>query len=191
MSSQIKSIINDTFPISDTAFRLIEKHLDYQHLEKNTDFIVRGRKNNLEYFILNGICKSFVLNPDGKEITISFFMTQSILSPRQIRTTADRSNLSFRSLTDLEIATIPADTFENLMIENLEIRNFANTVLQQELIRKVQKEIGLASLTAKERLLAFRQDYPGLENFIPHSDIASYLGITNISLSRLRSELAR
>jgi CRP-like cAMP-binding protein len=55
---------------------------------------------------------------------------------------------------------------------------------------KVEKEIGLASLTAKERLLSFRQQFPMFENLISHPDIASYLGITNISLSRLRKELS-
>jgi CRP-like cAMP-binding protein len=75
------------------------------------------------------------------------------------------------------------------MIEVLEIRNFANTVLQNELLAKIDKEIGLASLSAKDRLLHFRNKYPLLENIIPHPDIASYLGITNISLSRLRRDL--
>jgi len=82
-----------------------------------------------------------------------------------------------------------AKEFESLMIENIEIRHFGNTVLQNELISKVEKEIGLASLTAKERLIEFRKKYRLLENLIPHTNIASYLGITNISLSRLRKDL--
>ncbi len=76
------------------------------------------------------------------------------------------------------------------MIENIEIRTFGNLVLQNELKSKVEKEIGLASLSAKERLIEFRKKYKILENFVPHTDIASYLGITNISLSRLRKELS-
>ena len=81
--------------------------------------------------------------------------------------------------------------FRTILINNLEIRRFGNTVLRNELARKVDKEIGSASLSAKERLLKFREEYPLLENLIPHTHIASYLGITNISLSRLRSNLAR
>ncbi len=84
-----------------------------------------------------------------------------------------------------------AKEFESLMIENMEIRHFGNTVLQNELISKVDKEIGLASMTAKERLIEFRKKYRLLENLIPHTDIASYLGITNISLSRLRKDLSK
>jgi CRP-like cAMP-binding protein len=84
-----------------------------------------------------------------------------------------------------------AQAFVNLMIENLEIRAFGNTVLKNELLHKVEKEIGLATLSAKQRLLAFRNHFPMLENVVSHPPIASYLGITPISLSRIRGELAK
>jgi hypothetical protein len=69
------------------------------------------------------------------------------------------------------------------MIENKEIRDFGNSVLQQERKSKIEKENGLVAFTAKERLIEFRNKYKGLENLNPHTDIASYLGVTNISLS--------
>jgi CRP-like cAMP-binding protein len=77
------------------------------------------------------------------------------------------------------------------MINYIDIREFGNMVLHFELLTKVEKEIGLASLNAKERLILFREKYHFLENLISHVDIASYLGITNISLSRLRKELMK
>ena len=93
---------------------------------------------------------------------------------------------NFQALTDLKLATINAKAFREQIRHNAEIRDFANTVLKNELLQKMEKEIGLASLTAKERLLKFREQFPMLENLISHADIASYLGITNVSLSRLR-----
>nr|WP_321412285.1 Crp/Fnr family transcriptional regulator [uncultured Carboxylicivirga sp.] len=189
MNDIVKNIINKISPISDKSFQEIECLLKFETFEKGETFIQRNKRNEKEYFILSGVCKSYLINPDGDEITISLFTENSILSPYQIRTTKNISNLYFKALTNLELASISAKEFENLMIENIEIRNFANTVLQNELISKVEKEIGLASFTAKERLIEFRQKHKGLENLIPHTDIASYLGITNISLSRLRKDL--
>jgi len=115
----------------------------------------------------------------------------NILSPQSIRTPKNISNLNFKALTKIELASMNTKEFEALMIENIEIRQFGNTVVQNELISKTEKEIGLASLTAKERLIEFRKKYHLLENLISHTDIASYLGITNISLSRLRKDLSR
>lgn len=185
----MKNIINGVFPVSEKSFQEIDRLLKFETFEKGELFIQRNKRNIKEYFILSGVCKSYLINPDGDEITISLFTENSILSPHQTRTPNNISNLYFKALTNLELASINAKEFENLMIENIEIRAFANTVLQNELMLKVEKEIGLASLTAKERLIEFRNKYKILENLIPHTDIASYLGITTISLSRLRKDL--
>ena len=138
--------------------------------------------------MLDGICRSFLLNPEGEKVTISFFAENSILSPFTTRTQNGRSSINFEALTAVKLGEMDAQAFEQLMVENLEIREFGNTVLRNELRDKVEKEIGMASLTAKERLINFREKYPGLENLIPHPTISSYLGITNISLSRLRNK---
>jgi len=189
LTEKVKNIVNSIFPVSNSSFKEIEKLLVFETFTKGENFITKNKANDKEYFILEGIVKSYVLSPEGEEITISFFMGNSILSPYDIRTKNNLSNLDFKSLSDVKLASINAKDFENLMIKYIDIRNFANTVLQNELIAKVDKEIGLASLTAKERLIEFRKKYKLLENLIPHTDIASYLGITNISLSRLRKEL--
>ena len=94
-------------------------------------------------------------------------------------------------LTSVGLIEFDADQFLNLMIENLEIRNLGNAILLNELISKTEKEMALASLTAKERLIGFRSEFGILENLIAHPIISSYLGITNVSLSRLRNEIAK
>lgn len=191
MEHNIKEIVNNIYPISDRSIQEIENLLRYVRYEKGTVFIRKNQGNQLEYFLLEGICKNYLLSPEGEEVTISFFTPKSILSPYTTRVNKQQSILNFRAVTELRIATMDAHAFEQCMIENIEIRNFGNAVLRKELALKVDKEIGLAAFTAKERLLAFRERYPFLENQIPHTDIASYLGITNVTLSRLRKDLSR
>ena len=141
-----------------------------------------------EYILLRGIVRTFLLNTEGKEITLSFFEENTILPPYVTRTEKGKSLLYCEALTDCTFAEMDAKAFEVLMIKNLEIRDFGNTVLRQELLNKVHKEIRMASWTAKDRLAQFRKDFSMLENRIPHPMIASYLGITNVSLSRLRKQ---
>ncbi|MCB0556265.1 MAG: Crp/Fnr family transcriptional regulator [Phaeodactylibacter sp.] len=186
----IKIIFDEVYPISGQSFRQITQLVEYKTIPKNEVFIQRGRTNSSEYFILEGICRSYLVNPDGDDIMISFFQAPAVLSPHITRTKDGLSLLYFQAITDLQVAYFSEKALVELMIENQEIRFFANTVLLDELIRKVEKEIGFASLTAKERLIRFRAVYDGLENKVPHPMIASYLGITNISLSRLRRDLA-
>ncbi|KOY53116.1 Crp/Fnr family transcriptional regulator [Polaribacter dokdonensis] len=184
-----KSIINKFSSVSDRSLDLVSKLIEIEVYEKGDVFIDKGKNNNSEYFVFEGICRSFLLNPDGEEVTISFFLDDGVLSPNKTRTANQISQLNFQALTKITLASFNADKFEQLMINHIDIREFGNMVLQNELLTKVEKEIGLASFTAKERLIFFREKYHFLENLISHVDIASYLGITNVSLSRLRKDL--
>lgn len=141
-----------------------------------------------EYILLQGIARTFLLNTEGEEITLSFFENNTVLPPFVTRTANGKSLLHCEAISDCVFVKIGAKAFESLMIANLEIREFGNTVLRQELLHKVNKEIRMASWSARERLDQFRKDFEMLENKIPHPMIASYLGITNVSLSRLRKQ---
>jgi len=184
-----KPLINNVSPISELSLDLVANLIEVETFEKGALFIDMGKRNNKEYFVFQGVCRSFLHSPEGDEVTISYFLEGGVLSPNKTRTVNKISRLNFQALTNLTVASMNADAFEDLMIHYVDVREFGNTVLQQELHMKVEKEIGLASLNAKERLLQFREKYHFLENLISHADIASYLGITNVSLSRLRKDL--
>ena len=189
IKERTRPLVNKVSPVSEGSLDLISDLILVEVYEKGDVFIDRGKKNNKEYFVYEGVCRSFLLSPEGEEVTISYFLEGSVLSPNKTRTANQISHLNFQALTKLTVASLNADKFEQLMINHIDIREFGNMVLQNELLAKVEKEIALASLNAKERLLLFREKYHFLENLISHVDIASYLGITNISLSRLRKGL--
>jgi CRP-like cAMP-binding protein len=188
MHEKISPIIHSISPVSSKSIGKLADIVKYISIKKGEPISRVGQKNNLEYFVIEGICKSFLSTPEGENVTISFFMSNSIISPSSTRNQEGKSVINIQALTDVEIAAFDASEFEKLMIEDLEIRDFGNSVLRIELMAKVQKEIALASLKGKDRLLILRKIYPNIENLVPHSDIASYLGITTISLSRLRTQ---
>lgn len=188
MYDKLAAIINSVSPISSKSLAKILGLVEFIELKKGEPITAVGQSNFLEYFVLEGICKSFIYTPEGEDVTISFFMSGAIISPSTTRNKNGKSIINLRALTDVGIATMNAEEFENLMVEDLEIRHFGNTVLRNELMGKVQKEIALASLKAKDRLQLLRNNFPNIENLVPHSDISSYLGITTISLSRLRTQ---
>jgi CRP-like cAMP-binding protein len=155
-------------------------------VDKGDTFIELGKRNGQEYILQHGIVRSYLLNPAGNEVTLSFFEGPAVLSPFLTRTAAGRSLLNFQALTSCHLAVLNAPAFEKRIEEDLEVRAFANDVLRRELVQKVHKEIGLSAHSAAQRLDQFRKQYPTFENTVPHPMIASYLGITNVSLSRLR-----
>ncbi|MGC9355079.1 MAG: Crp/Fnr family transcriptional regulator, partial [Mariniphaga sp.] len=131
----VKEIIDSIFPISQNAFKTIEAFLEYENFEKGDLFIQEDHRNEKEYFVLEGVCNSYLINPEGEEITISFFTDNSILSPYTTRTNNSFSILNFKALTQLKLASVNAKVFEDLMVRNVEIRNFGNAVLQNELMK--------------------------------------------------------
>lgn len=191
VKERTRPLVNKVSPISEGSLDLVSDLILVEVYEKGEVFIDRGKKNNKEYFVYEGVCRSFLLSPEGEEITISYFLEGSVLSPNKTRTANQISHLNFQALTKITVASLDADKFEQLMINYIDIREFGNMVLQNELLAKVEKEISLVSLKAKERLILFRKKHHFLENLISHVDIASYLGITNVSLSRLRKELMK
>jgi len=185
----ITEIVSNISPMSASSLNELVDLAQDEHHKKGVTFISKGSRNGKEYFVLAGICRSYLISPEGEQITISFFTSGTVLSPFVTRSVNGFSNLNFEAVTKLKVGSMDAKKFENLMVNNLEIREFGNAVLRNELQQKVNKEIGMASLTAKERLIEFRKQFQTLENFVPHTMIATYLGITNISLSRLRRDL--
>ena len=75
------------------------------------------------------------------------------------------------------------------MVEHPVVQRWGDAALRRELLRRADREWALAALPARERLVRFRQEYPGLEDEIPHHHIANYLGVTPVTLSRSRAQI--
>ncbi len=190
MAHVIKNITDRIYPLSRQSLELIESELTIEEYNKKELIIESDSWNRKEYFILEGICRSFLINPLFEETTLSFYTDNTVVTPNLARTVEGKSLYNLQALTSVRLASISVSVFEQMRIDHEEIRNFGQTVMRNELIKKVDKEMGLAALTASDRLIKFRDTYPMLENLIPHPHIASYLGITNITLSRLRKNLS-
>lgn len=73
-------------PISVQSFMELAHLFTDQTIAKDELFIKRDKPNSWEYILLEGICRSFVYNPEGEEITIDFFQDRAVLSPHITRT---------------------------------------------------------------------------------------------------------
>jgi CRP-like cAMP-binding protein len=182
----ISEILKGKYALSEKSISELKSIIRKITISKNEIFIKSGMRNQSEYLMLNGYCRSYVMNPEAEEITLAFFKKDEVLTPHLVRTKEGISLLNMQALSEVDLIEFPAAEFLHLMINNLEIREFGNRALLNELMRKTEKEIALATLTAVQRLELFRKEYAILENLIPHPMIASYLGITQVSLSRLR-----
>jgi CRP-like cAMP-binding protein len=105
------------------------------------------------------------------------------------RVAEERSRVNSVAMTKTRVAAFPSVALMECMLRSPSVQRWGDTVLRAELMRRADREWALAALSAAERLLQFRRDYAGLEDAIAHHHIASYLGITPVTLSRVRAQV--
>ncbi len=191
MKEKINKIINLILPEMSLSNRdKIISLCSVVDLKGSSTFIQKNQRCKFEYFVLEGVVRSYLSNQEGDLMSISFFDENKIITPFVVRTQDNRSLLCFENITPCKLAKMSAEDFGKLISENEEIRRFANKVLRLELINKTKKEVQFISNDASQRLAQFRKDFNMLENRIPHNMIATYLGISPVTLSRLRKQLS-
>jgi hypothetical protein len=162
--------------------------LSIVNIEKGTDIVTLGKPNTKDYFLLNGILREYSFDDEANDVTLNFFNGEAIITPNFCRTYNDISILSIQALSTCTIGIIEASEIERLRTENIDFANGSAMMITKLFKDKLQHQISHATLTGINKLALFRNEFPGLENYVPHPYIASYLGITNVSLSRLRKQ---
>jgi CRP-like cAMP-binding protein len=187
----LNRILNAYAPVSESAVDLIWTSGSIETVKKNEVIFHEKRFNAFEYFQLEGISHRFNTDGDLQALTTGIYQNEIVITPHFARTPNSQSIFSLQVLTDCTYLKVPAGTFREISRQNEQILRFGRAVIEQEYIRNLKFEVLFRSYNAKDRLLYFRTTYPNLENLIPHTVIASFLGITPVSFSRLRNELTK
>jgi CRP-like cAMP-binding protein len=176
--------INDSHSVNEFLSRS-----SIQIYSRNTLLFRENQKNTSEYIIIKGIAHRHNISVDGEPVTTGFFFNGSVVTPHFARTVKNQSIFSLEAITELVAAEIPVTAMDYLRYNNDAFMKFGQLVLERELTENLQNQIAFRSVTARIRLQILRKRFPELENHVPHHIIASYLGITNVSFSRLRRDL--
>ena len=162
-------------------------HWKPKRLKKGAHLTRQEQPETDEFILLEGCLASSICDQDGKEVCVGFYVGPCVVTPNIARTRDGMSLVSIAAPTDASLARIDGNLLSNMMISSEPVRNWANGILQEELSRKVDREWCLAALGGAERLIWFRQAFPGYEDIFTHALIASFLGITPVTMSRLRA----
>lgn len=177
--------------ISETEFQGLIKKVEFRDIAKGEVLLRPGEVGKYSFFVEKGILRSYAIDLVGKEHIIQFGTESWIVADRSSAFFNEPSDLFIDAIEESTVALIDSD-FINLASEiSTTFRNYNQIALQNH-IRHQQKRISLLlSADAEARYLNFIKLYPNLAKRVPQWMIASYLGITPESLSRVRKELAR
>ena len=152
--------------------------------------INEGSKRNDVFYIKSGLVRCFNINDKGEEITLKLIPEHQVVANVDLILFSQASRYFFEALENTEVFFIDYDVLQDLVARNPKLEANRKYVLQRLLKESMERVESFVLLTPEERYLRFVKDYPGITNRVQDKYIANVLGITPVSLSRIRKRIA-
>jgi CRP-like cAMP-binding protein len=177
--------IEEITPLSDDDFTRIAKHFSEKKLRKHQFLVQEGDHVAHEYWVVKGCLKSSYMGADGKEHIVQFAQEGWWITdfPAYFRQKA--ATLTIDCLEDVELLSLSLASREALCKEFHAMEHFFRRKLTSGFVALQERVLALQRLPAKERYEEFLALYPALLQRVPKRLIASYLGVSRETLSRL------
>ena len=154
-------------------------------IKKNIDLQPIGHTCKTIYFINTGVARIYYFK-DGVDITESFAFENNIIARVESLFTGKPSRKAIQILEDAEIVAINSTQLFKLYDTYPEIERLFRLIFEAAYVGTVDRIEGIQFHTAEERYNALIKEAPNVLKRVPLKYIASYLGITQVSLSRIR-----
>ena len=188
--NKLITFIENIVPIPRQKVEEIAAHFQEMEIKKNEFFIKQGRVCNNYLFLENGFIRSYTCDLDGTDVTTEFYSNNQIVFEVGSFFQKTLSKENFQALEDCEGWYIDFDKLNMLFHSIPEFREFGRMILVKGFISFKQRSLSLINESAEQRYETLIKARPEIFQRAPLKYIASYLGITDTSLSRIRRELA-
>lgn len=158
-------------------------------LKKGDHFLKKGQHSNSYMILVDGLMRSFVHSPNGDEITTGFFCNNDIVIEVSSLFQRIKSDENIEALTDCECWEMEFDVFQQLFHSIEGFSEWGRAWMSGSLFEIKQRSIFMLTEEATTRYQQLISEKPLILKHAPLKYIASYLGITNSSLSRIRKEI--
>lgn len=174
---------------SKEELELILKQYERKAFSKHDYLMEEGSNAAYYYFLESGFARSFVIDLEGNDITTKFFSASDIVIDWQAYFLKTKCRENIQAITPCVAWKI---TFEDFMkLFKIEaFREVGRTRLINNYFELKAHSISIIADNAKDRYLQLVQSKPDVVQNVPLKQIATYLGITDTSLSRIRKEIA-
>lgn len=184
---KIKSSIN----LSSEAEAYLYSISREKTVAKGSILISEGQSVNNIYFVTEGCLRSYCLDKKGKEHTLQFGIKNWWISDYIAIHNNEVATLTVECLKESTVIEFNAKELNGMLTRFPEYEPFQRNLLERHVVSLHKRILNQLQLTASERYDLFLEQYPDIEQFTHNYHIASYLGITQESLSRVRVEQAK
>lgn len=184
----IEQILDKIYPLSESSKLILKNHIVELSFPKNKILISADKIEKDFYFIKKGIARTFVYT-DGDETTFSFGKEGDTIISMKSYIANQKGYENVELLEDCLVYKLNTQDIRKLYDENIEIANWGIKFAENELLKAEDRLLTRQFGTATNRYEILLKNYPNLLQRVQLGYIASYLGITQVSLSRIRANI--
>jgi len=183
--AQIRVFLNSIVSFSDQDWALFEKRLVYLEFEKDELLLRAGEMENFMYFLVDGVTRIFQLKND-MEYTLRFNFPITPFNSYASFITQTPSLINVEALTDVKVFRMSYRDMQGLYEISKMAERVGRRMIELLYVQREIKELQMHSKTAEDYYFELIDDNDSLVQRIPQKHLASYLGITPESLSRIK-----
>jgi len=191
-----KNFIAYNIGVTDDEWRLLEEKLEIRKYKKGEMISFRDDVWTDVMYINYGMVRSYIINDEGKDFTRQFYFNSPESRTANLFvidlssfTTQQPSNRSFEVLIDCEVIVFSRETLYGLYEKYKKWELIGRKMVELAYIDMDLFYYNLLTKTPKERYIYLKKTMSNLLDDVPQYHIASYLGITPVSLSRIKKSL--
>ena len=184
---KIKSSIHLSIEAEEYLFSISNK----KTFSKGSVLIRQGQNVNKIYFVTDGCLRSYCIDKNGKEHTLQFAIKNWWISDYIAIHNNESATLTIECLKESNVIEFNAKKLDEILTLFPEYEPFQRHLLERHVVSLHKRILNQLQLTAAERYDLFLKQYPDIEQYTRNYHIASYLGITQESLSRIRVEKSK
>ena len=175
-------------PLDDPEIRLVQSRFSIKRFRKHQFILQEGDVARYETFIVKGLTRTYEIDEKGQEHIIQFGLEDWWIGDLYSFLTQTPSHFNIDCLEDTDVLRITKEQLEQLYLEVPKIERHFRILIQNAFISSTKRISSSLKLSAAERYTQFVRTYPEIERRVPNHQIASFLGITPQSLSRIRGK---
>lgn len=183
----LRNHIEQIVPLNDEEFRFILSHFKLEKYNKNEVMIEEGSFVDNVYFVLSGLVKLIYTDGNAKQNTVSFAMEDWWETDFEAYYTKSKSTLSLECIEDTVVYSLSLENFEKLCSGLQKMERFFLRKSIAGHIGSQRRILSFITSSARERYEQLLGRNPSLLQRVPKSVLASYLGVSRETLSRLFS----
>ena len=159
-----------------------------KNLAANEDWVKAGQYCTQFCFIVSGLLRVYYIDQAGTEVNEGFYQDGNLLGPISSMLGSDPCQFYIQALEPSVLLIADYRQFHKVGYDKPEWLRFEIKLLQQLFLRSARRDAQLLLGNAEQRYRWFCKESPDLAKRIPQFHIASYLGVTPVTLSRLRNK---